>query len=64
MKASAAGIDRYSANRPVRLIASCIAPGAVSAAYIHGARVLNDVIGLLADEIAVIDKAIGAGPQP
>ena len=51
----------YAVNRPVLLISSCIASGAVSAGYIHGARVLNDVIGLLADEIEVIDKAIGAG---
>jgi hypothetical protein len=26
---------------------------------IDGARILNDVIGLLADEIAALDKAIG-----
>ena len=35
-----------------------------SAGYIQDARVLNDVIGLLADEIAVLDKAIAAGLQP
>ena len=35
----------------------------VSAGYAHGARILNDVIGLLADEIAALDKAI-SGVKP
>ena len=33
----------------------------VSAGYAHAARILNDVIGLLADEIAALNKAIGGG---
>ena len=36
----------------------------LSAGYIAGARILNDVIGLLADEIAALDKAIAGGQQP
>jgi hypothetical protein len=35
----------------------------LNGAYIQGARLLNDVAGLLADEIAALDKAIGAA-QP
>jgi hypothetical protein len=35
----------------------------VSAGYAHGARILNDVIGLLADEIAALERAI-AGAKP
>jgi hypothetical protein len=35
----------------------------LSAGYIAGARLLNAILGLLADEIAVLDKAI-AGGQP
>ncbi len=35
----------------------------LSAGYIQGARVLNDVIGLLADEVAALDKAI-SGSKP
>ncbi len=35
----------------------------VSAGYFQGARILNDVIGLLADEIAALEKAIGT-PKP
>jgi hypothetical protein len=34
----------------------------LSAGYIQGARILNDVIGLLADEIAALDKAIRGKP--
>ena len=57
MKVSAAGIDRLRCHKSL-----CPAElGAISARYFHGARVLNDVIGLLADEIAVLDKAIAAG---
>lgn len=32
----------------------------LQAAYIAGARLLNDVANLIADEIAALDKAIGA----
>jgi hypothetical protein len=35
----------------------------LSAGYIAGARLLNAILGLLADEIAALDKAIAAG-QP
>lgn len=35
----------------------------ITAGYAHGARILNDVINLLADEIAALDKAI-AGAKP
>jgi hypothetical protein len=30
---------------------------------VRGARIMNDIIGLIADEIAALDKAIGGG-QP
>ncbi len=33
----------------------------LSAGYIAGARTLNNVLGLLADEIAALDKAIAGG---
>ena len=32
----------------------------ISAGYAHGARIMNDVLTLLADEIVALDKAIGA----
>jgi hypothetical protein len=35
----------------------------LSGGYVLGARLLNDVAGLVGDEIAALDKAIGAG-QP
>jgi len=35
----------------------------LSAGYISGARLLNDILGLIADEIAALNKAIGA-PKP
>lgn len=35
----------------------------LSAGYVRGARVLNDVIRLLADEVAALDKAI-SGSKP
>jgi hypothetical protein len=35
----------------------------LSGGYVLGARLLNDVSGLVGDEIAALDKAIGAG-QP
>jgi hypothetical protein len=35
----------------------------LSAGYIQGARLLQDVIGLLSDEIAALDKAI-SGAKP
>ena len=34
----------------------------ITAGYVHGARVMNDAINLLADEIAALNKAIGAKP--
>jgi hypothetical protein len=36
----------------------------LSAGYIHGARLMNAVLGLLADEIAALDKATPSGGQP
>jgi hypothetical protein len=33
----------------------------LSAGYIAGARLLNAILGLLADEIAALDKAIAGG---
>ena len=36
----------------------------LSAGYAHGARVLGDVLTLLADQIAALDRAIGTGGQP
>ncbi len=36
----------------------------ISGNYAHGARVLNDILGLLADQLSALDKAIGAGTQP
>jgi hypothetical protein len=35
----------------------------ITGGHVHGARVLNDVIGLLADEISALDKAISSS-QP
>ena len=32
--------------------------------YVRGARVLNDILGLIADQITALDKAIGGGGQP
>jgi hypothetical protein len=31
---------------------------------VEGARLLNDVAGLISDEIAALDKTIGQGQQP
>ena len=36
----------------------------LSAGYIHGARLMKAAIGLLADEIAALEKALTGGPQP
>ena len=32
--------------------------------YPHGTRVLNDILGLIADQISALDRAIGTGGQP
>ena len=32
--------------------------------YAHGARILNDVLTLLADQLTSLDRAIGGGTQP
>lgn len=36
----------------------------ISGNYAHGARVLNDVLTLLADQLTALDKSIGGGAQP
>ena len=63
MKVSAAGIDRR--HKPP-CPADCVVHrvGRRFSRIHPWPRVLNDVIGLLADEIAVLDKAIAAGRQP
>ncbi len=32
--------------------------------YPHGARVLNDILGLMADQISALDRAFGTRGQP
>ena len=36
----------------------------LTAGYVQGARFLKATVQMIADEIAVLDKAIGSGGQP
>jgi hypothetical protein len=36
----------------------------LSAGYVAGARLLQDASGLVSDEVAALDKAIGQGAKP
>ena len=56
--------DARDSLRQAENIAARVRGVFLSAGYIQGARILNAAIGLLADEIAALDKAIAGGGQP
>jgi hypothetical protein len=55
--------DARDSLRQAESLAARIRGVFLSAGYVRGARVLNDVISLLADEVAALDKAI-SGSKP
>lgn len=53
--------DARDSLRQAEIIIARIRGVFLSAGNIDGARLLNEVVGLLADEIAALDKTIAAG---
>ena len=53
-------IDARDSLKQAEIICAKVRGIYISAGYVAGARLLNAVLGMLADEIAALDKAIGA----